>query len=170
LDKVSFDRLSIADNKWLIIPFCLMKIESVVRDIDGNKSSRPDGYNFSFVNEIWYLVKDEVIIMFDQFHANEVLSKGTLAYFLALIPKMLSPLALKDYQHISFLSNLYLVKVLSRRLAKVMNLIISTTQSTFIKGRNLVDGMLVVNELVDYTKKMNKQFFFIFKVDFEKSI
>lgn len=38
--------------------------------------------------------------------------------------------------------------MLAARLAKVMNLIISSSQSTFLKGRQLVEGVLVVNEVV----------------------
>jgi hypothetical protein len=35
--------------------------------------------------------------------------------------------------------------------------LIAPTQSAFIKGRNLVDGVLVVNELVDLAKKQRKR-------------
>jgi len=111
-----------------------------------------------------------VRIFFDQFHANEVLPKGMLAYFVTLIPKVSSSLELKDYRPISLLRCLYklLAKVLARRLAGVMNSIISPNQSTFLKGRHLVDGVLVVNELVDYAKRSKKECL-IFKVDFEKA-
>jgi hypothetical protein len=68
------------------------------------------------------------------------------------------------------LGSLYklLAKVLARRLAGVMNTIISPSQSAFLKGRHLVDGVLVVNELVDYARKLNKECL-ILKVDFEKA-
>ena len=116
------------------------------------------------------MIKGEVRIMFDQFHANEVLPKSLLAYFVALIPKISSPLELKDYRPISLLGSLHklLAKVLARRLAGVLGSVISSSQSAFLKGRNLVDGVLVVNELVDYAKKVKKDCL-IFKVDFEKA-
>jgi len=38
--------------------------------------------------------------------------------------------------------------VLAGTLAKVMNPIISSSQSAFLKGRQLVEGVLVVNEVV----------------------
>jgi len=50
----------------------------------------------------------------------------------------------------------------------VINSIISPTQSTFLKGRNLVDGVLVVNEILDFARRMKRQCL-IFKVDFEKA-
>jgi hypothetical protein len=145
-------------------------MEAVVRESDGGKSPGPDGFNFAFVKEFWYLLKDEVRIMFDQFHANVVLPKSMLAFFVTLIPKVSSPLELKDFRPISLLGSLYklLAKVLARRLACVRNSIISPSQSAFLKGRHLVDGVLVVNELVDYAKKTKKKCL-IFKVDFEKA-
>ncbi|MCI06467.1 RNA-directed DNA polymerase (Reverse transcriptase), partial [Trifolium medium] len=49
-----------------------------------------------------------------------------------------------------------------------MDSIISKNQSAFIKGRNLADGVVVVNEVVDLAKRTNKECV-IFKVDFEKA-
>jgi hypothetical protein len=61
-----------------------------------------------------------------------------------------------------------IAKVLAARLAKVMNPIVVSTQSAFIKGRGLVDGVVVVNEVVDLAKKVGKECL-ILKVDFEKA-
>jgi hypothetical protein len=49
-----------------------------------------------------------------------------------------------------------------------MNSIIASTQLAFIKGRNLVDGGVVINEVIDMTKKTCKDCMII-KVDFEKT-
>jgi len=170
LDGVPFERLREEDNLSLVAPFSMEEIEEVVKESEVDKSPGPDGFNFAFVETFWYLIKGEVRIMFDQFHGNEVLPKAMLAYFVALIPKINSPFELKDYRPISLLGCLYnlLAKVLARRLAKVMNRIISLNQSAFLKGRNLVDGVLVINEIVDYAKKFNKECL-ILKVDFEKA-
>jgi hypothetical protein len=59
-------------------------------------------------------------------------------------------------------------KVLAGRLAKVVGSLIPNTQSTFIKGRQLVDGVVTVSEVIDYAKKTGKDCL-IFKVDFEKA-
>lgn len=45
---------------------------------------------------------------------------------------------------------------------------ISPVQSAFIKGRNLVDGVSVVNEVDDFVKNAH-QHCLILKVDFEKA-
>lgn len=41
-------------------------------------------------------------------------------------------------------------------------------QSAFLQGRHLVDGAVVINEVVDYANKARKECM-IFKVDFEKA-
>ena len=170
LDGVLFERVTEEDNGALIEPFSGDEIEEVVLASDGTKSPGPDGFNFAFIKAFWYLMKDEVRILFDQFHANEVILKSLLAYFVALIPKVSSLMSLKEFRPISLLGSLYklLAKVLARRLARVMDKIISKSQSAFIKGRNLVDGVVVANELVDYAKKTNS-YCLVLKVDFEKA-
>ncbi|AES77396.1 hypothetical protein MTR_7g010110 [Medicago truncatula] len=49
-----------------------------------------------------------------------------------------------------------------------MDKIIPSNQLTFFKGRQLVDGVVAVNEVVDLAKK-TKQSCLIFKVDFENA-
>jgi hypothetical protein len=56
-------------------------------------------------------------------------------------------------------------KVLASRLALVLGGLIAKTQSAFLKGRQLVDGVVVV---IDYAKKMREKCI-ILKVDFEKA-
>ncbi|MCH80733.1 LINE-1 reverse transcriptase like, partial [Trifolium medium] len=81
-----------------------------------------------------------------------------------------SPFGLSDFRPISLLGCLYklVAKVLAARLGKVMNSLINSTQSAFINGRHLVDGVVVINEVLDVAKKMGKEVL-VFKVDFEKA-
>jgi hypothetical protein len=61
-----------------------------------------------------------------------------------------------------------LAKLLAKRLRGVIGTVISDTQSAFVKGRQILDGILVANEVVDEAKKLNKNLL-MFKVDFEKA-
>jgi hypothetical protein len=75
---------------------------------------------------------------------------------------------LGDFRPISLLGCWYklIAKVLGGRLAKAMHLLIASNQSAFIKGRSLVDSVLVVNEVVNFAKRVGKECL-ILKVDFE---
>jgi hypothetical protein len=119
---------------------------------------------------MWSLLKGEIRIMFDQFHGIGTLPKSFTSYFVALIPKVNSPFALGDFRPISLLGCLYKIvaKVLTVRLARVMDRLVAPTQSAFLKGRQLVDGVVVINEVVDLVKRTGRSCI-IFKVDFEKA-
>jgi hypothetical protein len=170
INGVLFPAISGEENRALEEPFSLGEIEEVVKVSDGNKSPGPDGFNFAFVKKFWSLIKGEVRIMFDQFHGNASLPNGLLSYFITLIPKVPNPTALGDFRPISLLGCLYklIAKVLAGRLSKVMNSVVSNSQTAFLKGRHLVDGVVVINEIVDLAKKFGRECL-IFKVDFEKA-
>jgi hypothetical protein len=170
LDGIAFPCVSEQNVSDLTAIFTLEEITNVVMGSDGTKSPGPDGFNFAFIKEFWELLKGDVRIMFDQFHGNSFLPKGMCSYFLTLIPKVSSPQALGDFRPISLLGCLYklVAKVLAGRLAKVVGNLIPNTQSAFIKGRQLVDGVVVVSEVIDFAKKAGKDCL-IFKVDFEKA-
>jgi hypothetical protein len=61
-----------------------------------------------------------------------------------------------------------LSKILAGRLKIVLGKLISNVQSTFIPNRQILDGVLVVNELIDLAKR-RKDKCLLFKVDFERA-
>ena len=61
-----------------------------------------------------------------------------------------------------------LAKVLSNRLRAVIGDVVSESQSVFVKGKQILDGILVANEAVDKARRFNKEMP-LFKVDFEKT-
>ena len=61
-----------------------------------------------------------------------------------------------------------LAKVHANRLRSVIGFVISESQSAFVKGRQILDGILVANEVVDDARKCKKELL-LFKVDFEKA-
>jgi len=105
-----------------------------------------------------------------EFHRNGKLSRGINSTFIALIPKVESPQKLTDFRPISLVGCLYkiLAKVLANRLRAVVGQVISETQTAFVKDRQILDGVLVANEVVDEARKLKKELL-LFKVDFEKA-
>ena len=67
-------------------------------------------------------------------------------------------------------TNLYKIidKVLSRRLHKVLQDTIFFTQGAFVKGRQILDVVLLANELVD-EKRRSREEGVVFKIDFKKA-
>lgn len=75
-----------------------------------------------------------------------------------------------DFRSISLVCSLYkiIAKVLSMSVSGVMDKIISNTQGTFVKERQVMDGILIANEYVDWRKRSNIPGL-ICKIDLEKA-
>lgn len=61
-----------------------------------------------------------------------------------------------------------MAKVLANRLRVDMGKVISETQTAFVKDRQILDGVLIANEVVDEARKLKNELL-LFKVDFEKA-
>ncbi|GLT25058.1 hypothetical protein SLA2020_002120 [Shorea laevis] len=167
---IQFRRITEEQKEWLERPFTVEEIEEGLNSCEGHKAPGPDGYNFNFIKFVWDTLKDDFVEFFREFHQRGRLVKGLNSSFLTLIPKKMNPLELKDFRPISLIGCIYklLAKVLANRLKNVMSNIISDTQSAFLGGRQLVDSVLTLNEVVDEARR-RKQQAFVFKADFEKA-
>ncbi|GKU91023.1 hypothetical protein SLEP1_g4952 [Rubroshorea leprosula] len=63
---------------------------------------------------------------------------------------------------------LILAKLLANRLKKALDQVIGKQQMAFIGGRQLMDGVVIANEVIDEAKKKKRKSF-LFKIDFEKA-
>lgn len=84
------------------------------------------------------------------------LPKGVNSTILALVPKKMDSLEMKDYKPIVCCNVMYKVvsKILANRLKKLLPSIITENQTAFIKGRLLMENVLLASELVkDYHKE-----------------
>ncbi|XP_058784312.1 uncharacterized protein LOC131659088 [Vicia villosa] len=84
--------------------------------------------------------------------------------------KSMGPDGLDGYRPICLVGSIYkmISKLLACRIKKVLSLIISNCQSAFVLGRQMIDGVLIANEVVDYPSREGKECL-LFKVDFEKA-
>jgi len=62
-----------------------------------------------------------------------------------------------------------LAKLLANRLQLVIGRVIFESKTAFVKDRQILDRILIVNEEVDEARNSNKELM-LFKVDFEKNI
>nr|GEX83772.1 RNA-directed DNA polymerase, eukaryota, reverse transcriptase zinc-binding domain protein [Tanacetum cinerariifolium] len=146
------------------------EIKTVVWDCGSNKAPGPDGYSFLFVKRFWDILKHDIQEFVVSFFSSGKFPQGVNSAFITLIPKVSNPLFIKDYRPISLIGLHYniVAKILSNRLSKVIDSTISPEQSTFISGRQILDGPLILSEIIDWYKKCKKKMM-LFKVDFEKA-
>jgi hypothetical protein len=169
-ENLLFKQLSYAEGRSLILPFSEVEVKAAVWDCDSFKSPGPDGVNFGFIKDFWEIIKGDVMRFISEFHRNGKLSRGINSTFIALIPKVDSPQRVNDFRPIALVGCLYkiLSKVLANRLRLIIGRVVSETQSAFVKERQILDGILIANEVVDEAQKTKRELL-LFKVDFEKA-
>jgi hypothetical protein len=170
VDGLQFRTLTPAEGGTLVRPFSVEEVHAAVWDCDSYKSPGPDGINFGFLKEFWPELKGDIMRFITEFHRNGKLTRGINSTFIALILKGDNPQRLNDFRPISLVGSMYkiLAKVLANRLRQVVGSVVSEVQSAFVKERQILDGILVANEVVDDARKNQKELV-LFKVDFEKA-
>ncbi|GKV10568.1 hypothetical protein SLEP1_g21912 [Rubroshorea leprosula] len=170
LDSIAFNRLPPDSAAMLADNFTEEEVKKAVWDCGVTKAPSPDGFNFQFIREMWEVLKEDIMGFIQEFHENGKLVRGLNESFIVLIPKKENPLELEDFRPISLIGAMYkiLTKILTNRLSRVMQEIIGEQQTAFVKGRQLMDGVVVANEVIHEVRRKRKSSF-VFKIDFEKA-
>ncbi|XP_074315517.1 uncharacterized protein LOC141651715 [Silene latifolia] len=114
------------------------------------KSPGPDGYTRQFYRDAWDIVGDEVCDAVRYFFDTGKLLTQINATTITLIPKMDMPTNVKHFRPISCCNVLYkaISKIMCNRLAAILPDIISKNQGAFVKGRSILENILICQDLV----------------------
>ena len=101
-------------------------------------------------------MKEEVTGFFKDFFEQSKCLRSLNSTYLVVIPKKENVMDINDYKPISLVDGLYkiLAKVLANRSRKLVGQVVSTTQNTFVEGRQILDATLIANEAIDALLKI----------------
>ncbi|GKE61331.1 putative RNA-directed DNA polymerase, eukaryota, reverse transcriptase zinc-binding domain protein [Tanacetum coccineum] len=135
-----------------------------------DRAPGPDGFTFKFITTFWDLLEADVVHSVNEFFLSGTFPKGCNSSFIALIPKVPNAKFVSDFRPISLIGCQYKIigKILANRLSTMIGSCVSSEQTAFIKGRSILDGPLILNEVIAWYRK-RKQKLMVFKVDFEKA-
>ncbi|GKE02516.1 putative RNA-directed DNA polymerase, eukaryota, reverse transcriptase zinc-binding domain protein [Tanacetum coccineum] len=151
-------------------PITRKEIKRSVWDCGGDRAPGPNGFTFKFFTTFWNLIEEDVYhFVYEFFHTNRF-PKGCNSSFIALIPKISCAKFVSDFRPISLIGCQHKIigKILANRLSILIESCVSPAQSAFIKGRNILDGPLILSEVLAWYRKRKKGLM-VFKVDFEKA-
>jgi hypothetical protein len=134
------------------------------------KALGPGGFPIEFYQVFWEVIKDDLMALFKEFHRGNLplysINFGTIILF----PKCTEAMMIQQYRPICLLNVSFKIfmKVITNRLAGVAQRVIHPTQSTFILGRNIMEGVIILHETIHELHKKKKSGV-ILKIDFEKA-
>ncbi|CAN1136655.1 Transposon TX1 uncharacterized 149 kDa protein, partial [Linum perenne] len=118
--------------------------------IPDERAPGPDGYTTLFFKKNWDIIGMDILDAVHSFFLSGKLPSFINSVTLALVPKKINASDMKDFHPISCCNVLYEIvsKILANRLYVVLPSVISHSQTTFIKGRNVGDIVLLAHELL----------------------
>src|SRR6266498_5281950 len=108
--------------------------------------------------------------MFQELHAGDLPLFSLNFGVITLIPKVQEANLIQQYRPICLLtvSFKFFTKVATNRLNRVADKVISASQTAFLRGRNILEGVVILHETIHelHRKKLSGV---ILKIDFEKA-
>lgn len=134
------------------------ELEAAVRDMKTNTAPGPDGLSTGFFKKFWGKIKGDIFEMLQALHRGQLDLARLNFGILVLLPKVKGANQIKHYRPICLLNVIYkiITKVLTLRLNLVINKVINEAQTAFIPGRFILDGVLVVHEILHELRMKKK--------------
>jgi hypothetical protein len=163
-------QVSEEENAALTAPFSEEEIKMAVFDMEHNKAPGPNGFPAEFYQFFWDIVKTDLMSLFHEFHAGRLPINSLNFGIITLLLKIADTVQIQQYRSICLLNVSFKVftKVLNSRILKVADKLIGPSQTAFILGRYIMEGVVVLHETI-HELQWKKQDGVILKLDFEKA-
>jgi hypothetical protein len=158
------------ENRILTANFSEKEIHDAIMEMEKNKALGPAGFPAEFYQKFWDIIKIDLMAMFQAFKQHDLplfhLKFGTVI----LLPKKENVVQIQQYRPICLLNVSFKIfsKVGTNRVAKVAHSVVRPTQTAFMPGRHILEGVVVLHETIHelHRKKMDRV---LLKIDFEKA-
>ncbi|XP_026432710.1 uncharacterized protein LOC113330060 [Papaver somniferum] len=170
LEGIDFESISSIESNILDADFSEAEVLQEIQELGHDKAPGPDGFPIMFFHKCWSFIKSDIMGTMQEFCDTGCIDTKHNSTFITLVPKKGHIETIKDCRPICLLTGVYkiLSKVLATRMTLVLPKLISHVQCAYIEGRQITDGTLIANELVDSRSKAEKPGV-ICKIDLEKA-
>lgn len=128
----------------------------------------PNGFSFLFYQTFWEVIKKDLKKFVNSFEKDQ-LNLDRLNYAMTtLIPKEPEAKTLMKFRPLSLINCSFKIfaKILNNRLVVVDDRLIASNQTTFIKGRYIMESVVAAHEIIHEVYR-NKEDGVILKLDYE---
>ncbi|XP_074374476.1 uncharacterized protein LOC141714880 [Apium graveolens] len=160
-------------NRDLLIDVTSQEVKEAVFHMHPDKAPGPDGMTPAFFQKNWSVVGVEMTQMVRNFFQTGNLIDNINSTNIVLIPKKKNPTVLTELRPIALcnVAMKIITKVIANRMKKVLDSVISETQSAFLPGRLITDNIMISFEIMHYLKrkKLGKEGSMAIKLDMSKA-
>jgi hypothetical protein len=150
--------------------FSLEEIKETIDHMEKNKAPGPDGFPIEFFQSCWEIIKFDILQVFNDLFDHKIDLDRINYGVVTLIPKSDDADVIQKFRPICLLQVFFKIvtKTLTVRANPVMNKLLLPCQTTFIKGRFITDGVMLLQEVLR-EEKYRKNQGVVLKIDFEKA-
>jgi hypothetical protein len=149
------EKVSVNENDSLCKPFSEIEVKYALSQMEHNKVVGPDKIHVEFYQACWDIIKSDIMEFFNDLYKGK-LDVSKINYgVITLLPKVVDADKIHQFRPICLLNFLYkwITKVLTIRLTPIAGRLICAERSAFIKGRNIMNGVMVLHEVMHETKR-----------------
>lgn len=146
-------------------------MKEAVFQLSGDSVAGPDGFSGLFFQKCWKIIRDDVTLVVRAFFYGHELPKYVTHTNLVLIPKKEISRGFTDFRPIclSYFINKIISRVLHGRIVEVVPKIISPNQLGFVKGRSIMENVLLAQEIIKDINMRKKYVNVVVKLDMDKA-
>lgn len=153
-------------NNMLTAPISMDELKKALDCMEPDKAPGPDGFTARFYLSCWSIINKDLLRMVRKSQACVKIGGSTNSAFLALLPKEKGASDFSRFRPISLCNTSYklITKIISLRLKNILPDIIPENQGGFIKGRKILDNIVLVQEAV-HSSGQRKEKGMVIKLD-----
>jgi hypothetical protein len=163
-------QVSPQENASLNSPYIEEEIRKAVFQMEHNKAPGPDGFSAEFYQNFWDIIKFDLLALFAELHEGQLDLFRINFCEIILLPKVINAERIQQYRPICLLNVCFKIftKVATIRLNSVADQVVRPSQTVFMQGRHILDGVVTLHETIHEMHRKNLNGL-ILKIDFENT-
>ena len=134
------------------------EMRGVVFNMKLDTAPGPNGFGVALFRNFWDVIKGEIVDTVKNFQKGNLDIKRLNYGVITLLPKLAGATNIKQFRPICLLNVDYklFTKLMTDRISSLKGQLIKQQQTTFVKGRNILEGVLTLHEVVHELKQKRR--------------
>jgi hypothetical protein len=158
------------ENLALELTFTPEELDEVLSIMKPDSAPGPDGLQVVFFKRFWGILRGHILTLFNDFVLGRVDIARLNYRIITLIPKVKGANIIKQFRLIALINVIFkfVAKAFAILLAQLAHRTIDRSQTAFIRGRCLHEGVMALHEIM-HELRVKRRGGLLLKLDFEKA-